>query len=61
VKLILFDGYILKIKFVLQVENLKVRIWNVIITISRGRLPRAGEELEFRLDVLRATQGSRPH
>jgi hypothetical protein len=37
------------------VEDLKTRIRDVITTINRGMLARTWEELEFRLDVLRAT------
>jgi hypothetical protein len=40
------------------VEDLKTRIRDVITTINRGMLARTWEELEFRLDVLRATQGA---
>jgi hypothetical protein len=39
-------------------EDLKTRIRDVITTINRGMLARTWEELEFRLDVLRATQGA---
>jgi hypothetical protein len=40
------------------VEDLKTRIRDVITIINRGMLARTWEELEFRLDVLRATQGA---
>jgi hypothetical protein len=40
------------------VEDLKIRIRDVITTINRGMVARTWEELEFRLDVLRATQGA---
>jgi hypothetical protein len=40
------------------VVDMKTRIRDVITTISRGMLARTWEELEFRLDVLRATQGA---
>jgi hypothetical protein len=40
------------------VEDLKTRIRDVITTINRGMLARTWEEMEFRLDVLRATQGA---
>jgi hypothetical protein len=40
------------------VEDLKTRIRDVNTTINRGMLARTWEELEFRLDVLRATQGA---
>jgi hypothetical protein len=39
----------------LQVD-LKTRIRYVITTINRGMLARIWEKLEFRMDVLRATQ-----
>jgi hypothetical protein len=37
-------------------EGLKTRIRDVMTTINRGMLARTWEELEFRLDVLRATK-----
>jgi hypothetical protein len=40
------------------IEDLKARIRDVIKTINRGMLARTWEELEFRLDLLRATQGA---
>jgi hypothetical protein len=40
------------------VEDLKTRIRDVITTINRGMLAHTWEELELRLDVLRATQGA---
>jgi hypothetical protein len=40
------------------VEGLKTRIRDVITTINRGMLARTWEQLEFRLDVLRAIQGA---
>jgi hypothetical protein len=38
------------------VEDLKTRIRDAITPINRGMLARTWEELEFRLDILRATQ-----
>jgi hypothetical protein len=38
------------------VEDMKTRIRDVITTINRGLLARTWEQLEFQLDVLRATQ-----
>jgi hypothetical protein len=40
------------------VEDLKTRIRDVVTTINTGMLAQIWEELEFRLDVLRATQGA---
>jgi hypothetical protein len=40
------------------VEDPKTRIRDVITTINRGMLARTWEELEFGLNVLRATQGA---
>jgi hypothetical protein len=40
------------------VEDLKTWIRDVITATSRGMLVRIWEELEFRLDILRATQGA---
>jgi hypothetical protein len=40
------------------VEDMKTRIRDIITAINRGMLARTWEELEFRLDVLRATQGA---
>jgi hypothetical protein len=37
------------------IEDLKTQIRDVITTIKRGMLARTWEELEFRLDVVRAT------
>jgi hypothetical protein len=41
------------------VEDMKTRIRDVITTINRSMLAYTWEELEFRLYVLRATQGAR--
>jgi hypothetical protein len=49
-------GWILQESYSFKVEDLKTRVRDVIITINRGMLARTWEELEFRLDVLRATQ-----
>jgi hypothetical protein len=40
------------------VEGLKTQIRDVVTTINRGMVAHTWEELEFRLDVLRATQGA---
>jgi hypothetical protein len=40
------------------VEDLKTQIGDVITTINRGMLARTWEKLEFRMDVLCATQGT---
>jgi hypothetical protein len=40
------------------VEDLKTQIRDVVTTISRGMVAHTWEELEFRLDVLRVTQGA---
>jgi hypothetical protein len=44
---------------VTRVEDLKTRIRDVITTIDGGMLSRTWEQLEFRLDVLRATQSAK--
>jgi hypothetical protein len=41
---------------VTEAEHLKTKIRDVITTINTGMLARSWEELEFRLDVTRATQ-----
>jgi hypothetical protein len=40
------------------VEGLKTQIRDVVTTINRGMVAHTWEELEFRLDVLHATQGA---
>jgi hypothetical protein len=40
------------------VEDMKTRIRDAITIINRGMLVRTWEDLEFRLDFLRATQGA---
>jgi hypothetical protein len=40
------------------VEDMKTGIRDVITTINRGMLAQIWEKLEFRLDILRATQGA---
>jgi hypothetical protein len=61
-----FDGYIYTKLVILpsspskstEVEDLKTKVRDVITTINTGMLGRTMEELEFLLDVLRATRGS---
>jgi hypothetical protein len=42
-----------------ELEVLKTRIRDVTTTINRGMLAHTWGELEFRLDVLRSTQGAK--
>jgi hypothetical protein len=52
------DTHIKFFSHILSAEDLKTRIRDVISTINRYMLASAWEELEFRLDVLRATQSA---
>jgi hypothetical protein len=41
-----------------DITNLKQRITDAIATIDEGMLQRTWQEIEYRLDVLRATNGA---
>ena len=41
-----------------DIDDLKQRISNVITTIDEAMLQRTWQEIEYRLDVLRATNGA---
>jgi hypothetical protein len=49
----------LRLRFMLpRIQDSKIRIRDVIITINRNMLAYTWKDLEFGLDVLRATQGA---
>jgi hypothetical protein len=55
-------GYVKDIVYrtkVRDITNLKQRITDVIANIDEGMLQRTWQEIEYRLDVLRATNGAR--
>jgi hypothetical protein len=54
-------GYVKDIVYrteVRDITNLKQRITDAIATIDEGMLQRTWQEIEYRLDVLRATNGA---